>query len=155
MAESKIKSKHEPKVTKGTPAKKEVFLLALLEHGCISHACEAIKISRTSIYRWKDQDDQFAVDCEATLKKSLFDRLYAGTISNHNPATLIFMGKAILGLSDSAGEAVQLRKQLNETMRELESLRLAVYQATKSNPVLQGEIFEAVDHAAKRHTASN
>jgi hypothetical protein len=135
-----------------TTVKKEVFLEALLEHGSISAASTALKMSRTSVYEWKERDPGFAEDVENTLRKSLRDRLFEATKSKLNPAPLIFMGKAILGLSDNASETVQLRKQLNETMRELEALRLAVYHATRSNPELQSAIFDAVE---KRTSKAN
>lgn len=133
-----------------TTVNKEVFVEALLEHGSISATCKAASVGRTTVYQWMKDSESFKLQVEEALKKGLMDRLYEATKSKMNPAPLIFMGKAILGLSDNASEAVQLRKQLNETMRELEALRLAVYHATKQNPELQTRIFDAVEKSTSK-----
>jgi hypothetical protein len=127
-----------------TTISKEAFLEGLTEHGVISRTCKALGKSRTQVYEWM-KDESFKEQVEAALRKGLMDRLYEAAFSNNHPAPLIFACKAILGLSDGTGEAKQLRMQLSETMRELEALRLAVYQATKNDPELQGRIFEAVE----------
>lgn len=137
-----------------TTISKEAFLEGLVEHGVISHTCKALKIGRTTAYQWMKDSPEFEEKVNEALRKGLMDRLYEGTRNNVNPATLIFMGKAVLGLSDNAGEAKRLRTQLQQTTRELEALRLAVFEATKAEPKLQQIIFAAVDGVEAQPSAS-
>ncbi len=41
---------------------KKAFLESFRQHGNITRACRLSTASRSSVYRWKDEDDQFASD---------------------------------------------------------------------------------------------
>lgn len=123
-----------------TDVKKEIFLEALLNTGIVAEACRLAKLNRRSLYRWREADQAFADEWDSTVKTALRERLIEASYEPKNPAVLIFMGKAILGLSDGAGEIDELRQTIRELQVERERMRLVVYRACRGNPKLRDRI---------------
>jgi hypothetical protein len=41
--------------------RKKTFIAALTTHGTVSHAAQAAGVSRNTVYRWHDEDPEFAI----------------------------------------------------------------------------------------------
>ena len=41
--------------------RKKRFIAALTTHGTVSHAAQAAGVSRNTVYRWRDEDPEFAI----------------------------------------------------------------------------------------------
>jgi hypothetical protein len=58
------KANTESTVQERIAEQKRKFLIAYTEHkGIVKYACEAIKISRTTFYEWRNEDAAFAQAC--------------------------------------------------------------------------------------------
>lgn len=55
-------------VTKVTPEKKIAFLAALAETGNVSRAATAAGVERMTVYRWRDEDEEFAAAWERSKR---------------------------------------------------------------------------------------
>jgi|JYMV01.1.fsa_nt_gi hypothetical protein len=55
----------------GTPKKQAAFLAAYVETGSISHAARAAETSRTSHYRWMEEDEEYPEIFEAARDEAL------------------------------------------------------------------------------------
>ncbi len=91
-------------------AKKAAFIAAFKERGAVCHACETAKVSRATVYRWREDDDDFAQAWEDVkdaaveiLEKSLYERgigweedvfdkngRHTGTRKRHDTTAAIF-----------------------------------------------------------------
>lgn len=137
----------QPKKKKktATDVKKEIFIKALLDcGGMVVNACSKASLSRTSLYRWRKEDLVFADLWDDTVKIALRERLVEAANEPKNPAVLIFMAKAVLGLSDGAGELDEVKRELRELQLERERMRLVVYRACKGNPKLRKRISDEI-----------
>lgn len=94
--------------------KKDLFLEALARVGTVTHAAEAAGVSRSQLYRWREQDRAFAEDWEVALERSadvledeacrrallgvetpVFHRgKVAGTVQKYSDNLLMFLLKA-------------------------------------------------------------
>ena len=59
---------------------KPVFLRALRERGTVTKACQAAKVSRTAVYRARQQDEEFAV-AWAEVDEEVTDLLEASALA--------------------------------------------------------------------------
>lgn len=125
-------------------ANKEVFLEALGMVGIVSDACRLTDTSRTTVYEWRKGDEAFAEKWMEMVKQALHERLIEASYDPKAPAVLIFAAKSILGLSDGAGEIDVLRKQLEDSRREVERMRLVVFRACKDDPSLKKRISDEI-----------
>jgi hypothetical protein len=57
-----------------TDRKREVFLATLTQAGNVSQACRTAGIGYTTVYKWREEDSDFAAAWEVALKQAV-DRL--------------------------------------------------------------------------------
>lgn len=75
------------------------FLKTFRESGNIKHSCKVARISRTTFYNWRDQDEKFQValaeaekDADDTLEFAAYERAVKGV-----PSHVISQGKMVYG----------------------------------------------------------
>src|SRR5688572_29497964 len=79
--------------------RKKVFLGSFRQHGNIVRACRVSRLGRTTVYRWQEEDDQFAAafreaEIEATehLEEAAYERAVQG-VKQETP--LYYRGKVV------------------------------------------------------------
>src|ERR1041384_1624108 len=51
--------------------RKKKFIAALTTQGTVSHAAQAAGVSRNTVYRWRDEDPEFAILWDAAHEKAV------------------------------------------------------------------------------------
>lgn len=78
-------------------------LTALLEHGDKSKAAKAAKVSRTTLYRWMNQDPAFQAALDAATRQALKE--FSLTLTR-------LAAKAAQALDDALGSGQEMRDRL-------------------------------------------
>lgn len=104
-----------PKKTRAC-AKQELFLESFAQHGIIARACKVADVDRSTVYRWKEHDDQFLVrynhaleEAKDAIREEIRRRAhdgwdeevyqlgrYAGTVHKYSDTLLIFHAKMLM-----------------------------------------------------------
>ena len=99
-----------------TAARKDAFLSSFAQHGIVSRACKDASIDRSTVYTWKEHDDQFLVrynhaleEAKDAIREEVRRRAqdgwdedvyqlgkYAGTVHKYSDTLLIFHAKMLM-----------------------------------------------------------
>lgn len=80
----------------GTAKKRARFLDALREHGTVYAACQASGVPRTTVYRWREDDADFAAAWDAAIEDvtDMLEREAIRRATEGSDTLMIFLLKA-------------------------------------------------------------